>query len=179
MRLIDLTKTIYHAMPVYPGDPPVDIEPVHHLESHGWRLSRLSLGSHTATHVDAFSHMVADGQTIDNIPPERFIGRAVVVDLEADWPSGLGLFFTEPIDCRQLAKIEAARPGFVGGDITPELEKALLERGIITYTELINLEQIPAGQPFTFIGLPLKIRDGDGSPVRAVALLDKEKEVND
>ena len=53
-----------------------------------------------------------------------------------------------------------------------ELEKALLENGILTYTNLINLDRLPRGEEFLFIGLPLNIKNGDGSPVRAVAILE-------
>lgn len=37
---------------------------------------------------------------------------------------------------------------------------------------LANIEEV-AGREFTFCGLPLKIRDGTGSPIRAVAFLDR------
>jgi kynurenine formamidase len=43
--------------------------------------------------------------------------------------------------------------------------------GITHYENLANLDQVVAKR-FTFIGLPLKIRGGTGSPVRAVAVLD-------
>jgi kynurenine formamidase len=33
-----------------------------------------------------------------------------------------------------------------------------------------------AGKAFQFIGLPLKIRNGSGSPIRAVAVLEDEDE---
>lgn len=56
------------------------------------------------------------------------------------------------------------------------LERALLGTGIITYTDLVNLDQIPLGEPFTFYGLPLKLKEGDGSPVRAIAVLEERKE---
>lgn len=36
---------------------------------------------------------------------------------------------------------------------------------------LANIEEV-AGREFTYAGLPLKIRDGTGSPIRAVAILD-------
>ena len=43
----------------------------------------------------------------------------------------------------------------------------------ITNTEnLCNLDQI-ANKRFLYIGLPLKIREGTGSPIRAVALLEE------
>lgn len=46
------------------------------------------------------------------------------------------------------------------------------ERGIHHYENLANLDQL-VGKRFTFVGLPLRIRGGTGSPVRAVALLDE------
>lgn len=45
------------------------------------------------------------------------------------------------------------------------------ERGMTHYENLCNLDQL-VGRRFTFLGLPLRIRGGTGSPVRAVAILD-------
>ncbi len=44
-------------------------------------------------------------------------------------------------------------------------------RGMTHYENLANLGQL-VGARFTFVGFPLRIRDGTGSPVRAVAVLD-------
>lgn len=44
------------------------------------------------------------------------------------------------------------------------------ERGITHIENLCNLDKL-LGKRFTFIALPLKIRAGTGSPVRAVAIL--------
>jgi kynurenine formamidase len=46
------------------------------------------------------------------------------------------------------------------------------EHGIVHYENLANLGEL-VGERFTFVGFPLRIRDGTGSPVRAVALLDE------
>src|SRR5206468_12715884 len=43
-------------------------------------------------------------------------------------------------------------------------------QGMTHYENLANLREV-VGRRFTFIGLPLKIRGGTGSPVRAVAVL--------
>jgi kynurenine formamidase len=45
------------------------------------------------------------------------------------------------------------------------------ETGTTHYENLANLGEV-VGRRFTFFGLPLRIRGGHGSPVRAVALLD-------
>lgn len=46
------------------------------------------------------------------------------------------------------------------------------ERGMSHYENLMNLGQL-VGERFTFVGFPLRIRGGTGSPIRAVALLDE------
>lgn len=47
----------------------------------------------------------------------------------------------------------------------------LLQEGIPIVEGLRNLERV-AGRRFLFLGLPLRIREATGSPIRAVALLD-------
>ena len=69
-------------------------------------------------------------------------------------------------------KIKDSNAPFVAGEISYELEKKLLNHQIVTYTNLINLDKIPHSTTFLFVGLPLKIKEGDGSPVRAIAILD-------
>jgi kynurenine formamidase len=44
--------------------------------------TRITLGSHTFTHVDAPSHMIKGGLTLDRMPLDRFWGKAAVVDLQ-------------------------------------------------------------------------------------------------
>jgi arylformamidase len=172
MRVIDLSATIYAGMPVYPGDPEVKVEVIHTYENNNWELRQLTLGSHTGTHADAFSHMHKGAATIEQMPIERFFGPAQVVSINHPWPHNKGLFFVEEIGMKWFERLQITRPGFVGGNVTEELERVLLGTGIVTYTNLVNLELIPLGTDFMFYGFPLKIKDGDGSPVRAVAVLD-------
>lgn len=172
MKLIDLSMSIYEGMDTYPGDPVVKTEVVHTHDEHSWELRYLQFGSHTGTHVDAFSHMHKDGHTLDDIGLERFCGEAQVVPVDGKWKRGIGLFFVEEIDISYLEKCLQAKPNFIGGNITESLERELLKHNIITYTNLVHLEQLPIQQSFQFFGFPLKIQAGDGSPVRAVAILD-------
>lgn len=171
MKVIDLSMPLYTGMDVFPGDPQVNINLIHTHEKNTWELRNLSMGSHTGTHVDAFSHMHKYKGSLDDIPIDRFLGKAQVVELFQDWPKETGLFFIDEIGLEKLNKIVNSNPGFVGGNIREDLQRALLEREIITYTELINLELIPKEKTFMFFGLPLKIKSGDGSPVRAIAII--------
>ncbi len=178
MEIIDLTQTIESGMEVYSGDPKVEITQVHFLEREGWRLKLLSFGSHTGTHVDAFSHMVEHGQTLDKLLLNRFIGRAKIVDIKYNLPKNVGLIFKEGlIDLRHVEKIITSGASFIAiGDKARfsdvEVERVLLKNRILTFTDLINLSLLPQDKEFTFYGIPLKIKDGDGSPIRAFAILD-------
>ncbi|MFW6215967.1 MAG: cyclase family protein [Alkalispirochaetaceae bacterium] len=172
MRLIDLSQPIRSGMDVHPGDPEVRLTTEHTYGSHGRLLRRLTLGSHTGTHVDACSHMDPDGPSLSQLPIDRFIGPARITRAGDEHPRGVGLLFLGPVRLFELESILEASPRFVGGDLEERLERELLQRGIITYTGLVNLEELPPGEPFTFIGLPLPIEAGDGSPVRAVAMIE-------
>lgn len=173
MRVIDLSVKIHEGMDVFEGDPEVKIDVVHTYEKDTWMLRSLSMGSHTGTHVDAYSHMHEGEPTLDDIPIDRFFGKAQVVRKDQDLPKNIGLLFIEEVGIEKLDKLVDSNPGFVGGDITEDLERALLGKEIITYTGLVNLELIPESKTFMFYGLPLRIKSGDGSPVRAIAIIEE------
>ncbi len=70
-------------MPVYPGDPSPSFDPAATIAKDGVNLTRMTLGSHTGTHMDAPVHFVANGIGIDEIPVSSLIGEALVIDFSA------------------------------------------------------------------------------------------------
>jgi arylformamidase len=71
-------------MPIYDGNPGVSIELAQSLErGDPANVSRLELGAHTGTHVDAPRHFIADGAGADELPLEPFVGPCVVADATA------------------------------------------------------------------------------------------------
>ncbi|NLW50829.1 MAG: cyclase family protein [Candidatus Brocadiaceae bacterium] len=83
-RLIDLTLPIHEGMlttPV-PWHPPVEISILGRHELEGRATRKVTLGTHTGTHMDAPYHFVKDGATIDQIPPEVLVNTAVVLNVE-------------------------------------------------------------------------------------------------
>lgn len=167
MKIIDLSKEIYSGMDVYQGDPQVKIESIHNYESHGWNLDMIHMGSHTGTHMDSFSHMDPQGQSLDRVPLERFISKCRLNSLES-----ASVIYKDPVGVEVLDAILASNVKLIAGDISLELEEALLRHQILTLTDLINLDQLPLSQEFTLIAFPLKIRNSNGSPVRAVAIIE-------
>ena len=49
-------------------------------------------------------------------------------------------------------------------ELDVDLERKLLQSGILTITDLVNMDKLPEDKEFMFYGVPLKIKDGDGSP---------------
>jgi arylformamidase len=82
MKLYDITVTISPELPVYPGDPGIEIKRTLSLEAgEVANVSRLSFGSHIGTHVDPPAHFVVGGISLDQLPLEVLIGPARVVDV--------------------------------------------------------------------------------------------------
>lgn len=177
MKIIDLAQPLYNGMSVYPGDPEVKIEQIHTLDKEGWRLRYLQFSTHIGTHADALSHMDKSGKTIDKIPISKFIGKTVLVRPSDTFPKGLGLAFrNNMLSLDIFKKIVDSKPLFVvvgdKCDFELEMERKLLQAGILTMAGLVNMSKLPRNKPFMFYGVPLKIKDGDGSPIRAFAVLD-------
>ncbi|AHY45629.1 putative metal-dependent hydrolase [Rubrobacter radiotolerans] len=80
-RIIDLSHRVAPGITVFPGDPEVEFEAAASLATDGVNVTRLHLGSHSGTHVDAPSHFIEGAAGIDEIDPKVFVGPAVLVDL--------------------------------------------------------------------------------------------------
>ena len=90
-----------------------------------------------------------------------------------EWPNNPGLDEEAAIwlGVQKIAAfgVESMAPG-VKGKTNQAVHHICGEMGFTHYENLINLHQLINKGPFQFIGLPLKIKGGTGSPVRAVAI---------
>ena len=80
MKVIDLTHTIKENMPVYPGTDTPKFIPANSYEKDGFKETLLQMYTHTGTHMDPPAHLFAGRTTLDQFPPEQFIGRALVIN---------------------------------------------------------------------------------------------------
>lgn len=82
MRTYDVTLTITPEMPVWPGDPPVDLKLVSKIsDGANANVSHIKMGVHTGTHVDAPYHFIENGKTVEDISLSVLVGRAYVIHL--------------------------------------------------------------------------------------------------
>ena len=209
MKVIDLTHTICENMPVYPGTEPPRLATANTYEKDFFKETKMTMFTHTGTHADPPAHVFAGRTTLDQFPPEQFLGRALVIDCrdlnEGDsitiehirrsgekteaadfllfnlgWDRYWGTdayFGNFPcMDDDVLTYILSGSYKGIGVDtisIDPmnslaRHRKLFAEKDIVIIENLTNLHLCGNGL-FSFSCFPLKLRDCDGSPVRAVA----------
>jgi arylformamidase len=80
---IDISRTIMEGAPVYPGDaPPVFSRRCDVARGDPYNVMEFHLSGHVLTHMDAPRHFVPEGAALDELPPERFIGPAEVIEVD-------------------------------------------------------------------------------------------------
>lgn len=83
-RLIDLTLEITDGMMVHPYDEEISLLRDKNIGDDGYVNHRLTAGMHTGTHIDAPMHMTLKRRYINDYPMEKFIGKAVVIDVRGE-----------------------------------------------------------------------------------------------
>lgn len=80
---LDITRRLEPGFPVWPGDPVYERVP--HIEMDPYvAVSRLVMGTHSGTHVDAPLHFIPSGAAVDQLDLDRFWGPCLVVDLRIE-----------------------------------------------------------------------------------------------
>lgn len=86
MTWYDLTQPFHAEMPHSASLPSPTFETLSRVAEDGANVQRYSAPTHVGTHVDAPLHFVAGGDAIDDLPPDRFTGRGVLLDLHRSEP---------------------------------------------------------------------------------------------
>lgn len=205
MRIHDITVPLSADIPVYPGDPAVQVEPVSRIaKGDHANLSRITFGSHSGTHIDPPYHFDDAGARVDELSLDTLIGKALVVEIAGVKDIGreeLERFRIEGVD-RLLLKTDNSKlwqqrefseefaaltvdgaqylremgvklvgidylsiEGFHGSG---EVHRTLSKSDILV-VEGLDLTGIKPGV-YQLVCLPLKIKGGDGAPVRALLM---------
>jgi kynurenine formamidase len=81
MTVIDLTHPISDEMPVYfPWHPATEITRTASYKENSCEVRRVSVGSHSGTHIDAPSHIYEGMPAIDQYDPRLWYTEAMVLD---------------------------------------------------------------------------------------------------
>lgn len=83
VSFIDVTLPLAPGMPVWPSEPAPQLTPLSSIANGDpANVSRLTLGTHTGTHVDAPRHFIEGGRTVEALPLAALCGPARVVPIQ-------------------------------------------------------------------------------------------------
>lgn len=101
MRIFDVTVPISSATPIYKGDPGVEITSFKAIaDGSSANVSAVSMGVHTATHVDAPNHFIDGARRVHELDPEKLVGPCRVVVIPED------VIAIEPENVGDIAGVE-------------------------------------------------------------------------
>lgn len=195
MALFDITRPLGPGSIVFPGDPAPEITT---SVSGGYTMTRLLITSHTGTHLDAPLHALAKGPSLDEVPLDRLIVPARVINVTvplitcdiirgSGWTGGEGLLIRTP-----FSHATSFSPDYPV--LSPDAVRVLCETGVpVLGTDCPSPEPpdsegsvhralLGAGIPilemldlgpvlpglYLLIALPIRLAGADGAPVRAV-----------
>jgi arylformamidase len=159
--------------PVYEGDAPMNFEFLKDMrKGDGFTLSKLSLGAHSGTHIDAPMHFIRDGASVDRIPVEVLIGPARVIDIPDSvqaitaaelqrhpWRDAPRLLFRTRSSERGWLTSPAFHRDFAY--IAPDAAQLIADAGVLLVgIDYISAEQFGAPAPLTH-----RILLGKGIPI--------------
>src|SRR4029453_21303 len=85
MPIFDISVPLMDGMPIYPGDPAIQIQDWKAFaKGDAANVSLLHFGAHTGTHVDAPAHFIEGPLKVESLPLDVLIGEAQVVEVPHD-----------------------------------------------------------------------------------------------
>jgi len=98
-KIFDLSHTLYHRMPGWPGHSEFTIKDLKIMNIDGYAVKDIQLNTHHGTHIDVAAHMIDNGKTLDKYPLNDFVGDGVIIDLTYKKPG-------EAINIKDLKKLD-------------------------------------------------------------------------
>jgi arylformamidase len=193
MEIIDVTVPVRTGMVTYPGDPKVLLERAMSIPEGGKaNITRIDMGAHSGTHVDAPVHFFEGAPGTEQLPLDALLGPCVVVAADgltgsdvAQAPDGAErvLFKTPNSELwardefpDHFARLDGAAAGLllergvrlVGVDYLSvgdqEAHRVLLGAGVVPL-EGLDLRAVEPGE-YLLVCAPLKLVGADGAPAR-------------
>jgi arylformamidase len=133
--ILDISRPVHPGMPIYPGNPAVAFEKTAEATATSSALTKITLGSHTGTHLDAPSHIAPGAAATDAYALEIFVGPCQVIDVTAVPAVITAADLPEIFQKRVLIKtqnsaddVNVFNPDFVALD--ESAARRLVERGV-------------------------------------------------
>ena len=191
MKIYDISQEVF-GCEVYPDDPAPEKRAIRSIERGDlYNLSEFGMCAHNGTHIDAPSHFLADGKTVDALSLEAFVGAAYVARHSGVVSGDDAVKILEKANAQNAARriliagdaevsAEAAEvfakskilllgneSQTVGPENAPMQVHLILLSADVVLLEGVRLSDIPEGAYF-LSAAPLNLAGAEGSPCRAV-----------
>lgn len=168
MKIYDVTVGLSATMPIYAGDPKVSVTAAKSIAAgDSANVSRLALGVHSGTHVDAPNHFIEGTRRVHELDPAKLVGPCRVVGVPED-AMAIGPEHVGPLDGVERVLFKTRNSAFW----------AEPERGFRTDFTYLTPEaaSLLAGGGVVLVGIDYLSIEKSGSPGHPVhvALLEKE-----
>ncbi len=80
--VIDLTQPLTSTIPIWLGDPQVEIQPWATIAKDGYFINRIALGEHSGTHWATPNSLIIGAKSAEQVPVEKLVAPAVVIDIQ-------------------------------------------------------------------------------------------------
>jgi arylformamidase len=163
MPIYDVTVPIRAGMPIYEGDPSVDVASWSALaKGKSSNVSFLHFGAHTGTHVDAPAHFIEGGRKIDSLALDVLIGPARLVRVP-DEATEITPDFLAGCDLNKVERVlfhtrnssfwnEGFRRDFT--HLLPEAAEMLVDAGVkLVGADYLSIEKFHSGHHRTHLAL--------------------------
>ncbi len=97
MKIIDLSHIISPDISVFPGTEKPIFE---RKEIEGYPEVKITMYTHTATHMDAPIHIIKGARTLDELPIDKFMGPGIVIDCKRLGGSTITLDFLKQFEAQ-------------------------------------------------------------------------------
>jgi arylformamidase len=85
LKIYDISLPVSESLPVWPGDPRVMLTLMRSIAAGDpLNMTKITMGAHTGTHVDAPFHFFAQGKTVADLALEACIGPCLVIQCDCE-----------------------------------------------------------------------------------------------
>ena len=190
MEIIDISQEVLSCN-IYPGDPSPRAERISSMErGERYNLSAFSMCAHNGTHIDAPSHFIKDGKSIDELSADATVGYCYVAKYSGDMTAdaadsvlkkaisqgaGERILIAGAVTVTEEAAEVFANAGVkllgnegqtVGPKDAPMKVHLILLGAEVVLLEGIVLRDVSEGKYF-LSAMPLNLKGFEGSPCRA------------
>lgn len=99
-QVVDLTHPLTPAIPIWSGDPTIEIQPWTTYDKEGYFVNRLAIGEHSGTHWGTPNTFIPNAKSADQFTAQELVVPAVVIDIQTQATDN-------PDYCLSLADIQS------------------------------------------------------------------------